>query len=136
MKRMAGKESVAEKVVKAVMIVLGTVLLVIGMAFFISGTALSQTEEKFAKDEAMLRALEKEYVGAVRDYLEKQGFEDSGVTLTWMMQEDGSRCYEVLLHHRKIEDLNQPEREMLFAEVMELAFDVAGCNFRVNLLVS
>lgn len=131
-----GKENVVEKVVKIIMGILMTVLVVIGLAFFVSGTVLSQTEEAFIKDEATLRVLEKEYVSAVREYLEKQGFEDSGVTLTWITQEDGSRCYEILLHHRKMNTLDLTEREELFTEVRKLAFEVAGCNFRVNLLVS
>ena len=136
MKTVGRKEKVIEKVMRGMVLVLITVLSVIGLAFFVSGTALSQTEEAFVKDEAMLRALEKEYVSDIRGYLKEQGFEDSGVTLTWMMHEDGSRCYEVLLHHRKMDGLSQSEREALFAEVLELAFEVAGCNFQVKLLVS
>lgn len=125
----------SDRIAKNVVVVLVTMLLVFGLAMFVSGTVLSQSEEQFTVDEASLRLLEQEYVNDIRDYLEAQGFQNSGVTLTWVTREDGSRSYEVSLYHKGIGALSQEEQEILFASVKELAFQVAGCNFQVNLLV-
>lgn len=123
------------KYVKKVAIVVFTILFVLGLGMFVSGTALSQEEKQVMADEAGLRELEKEYVSEIRTYLTNQGFKNSGVTLTWTMEEDGSRSYEVLLNHKGIRELDMRKQEALLLEIQELAFHIAGCNFHVKLLV-
>ncbi len=125
----------SHRITRNVVFVLFTMLLVLGLAMFVSGTALSQSNEKVVADEAGLRSLEQKYISDIRTYLEEQGFQNSGVTLTWIMEADGSRSYEVALHHKGIAELSVAEQEVLLAEVQELAFWTAGCNFHVNLLV-
>lgn len=127
--------SLRDRLARAAVLILFTVLLVLGLALFVSGTVWSGNEEDLLADEESLRALEQEYVSQIRDYLEEQGFKNSGVTLTWIMEEDGSRSYEVVLYHKAIGKLSQEKRELLFAAVKKLAFQVVGCNFQVNLLV-
>ena len=112
-----------------------TVLVVLGLALFTSKTVLSQTKEGMAVDEAGLRILEQEYVSEIRTYLEMQGFQNSGVTLTWVMEEDGSRSYEVLIYHKNINKLSEVELEQLLVVIESFAFKVNGCYFQVNLLV-
>lgn len=123
------------KVVKNIGIVMLTLVLVLGLALAVSGTVLSQPDGERVADEAVLRTLEREYIKEIREYLTMQGFENSGVTLNWVMESDGSRSYEVVLHHKEIGSLSLEAREMLFKSVEALAFEVTGCNFRVKLLV-
>ncbi len=133
--RRTKNRSLRDRIAKAAAFILFTVLLVLGLALFGSQTVLSESEEEFLVDEESLRVLEQKYVSQIRDYLEEQGFKNSGVTLTWIMEEDGSRSYEVALYHKGIGKLSEEKREVLFAAVKKLAFKVAGCNFQVNLLV-
>lgn len=135
MRRGIKRKVLRDKIAGKMLLVLSTVLLVLGLAFFVSGTVLSQTEEKFVVDEKSLRILEQDYVREIRAYLEAEGFQNSGVTLTWVMEEDGSRSYEVILYHKNMNKLSEAEREILYTAVEGLAFQVNGCHFQVNLLV-
>lgn len=118
-----------------VVFVLFTIVLVLGLALFVSNTVFSQNEEGMFADEAGLRVMEQEYVQEIRTYLNEQGYENSGVTLTWVSEADGSRSYEVVLYHKGMHQLSEAEKAELFAGVKALAFEAAGCNFQVNLLV-
>ncbi|MBQ9142631.1 MAG: hypothetical protein IJX63_12740 [Lachnospiraceae bacterium] len=135
MSRGTRRENISDRIARNLLMVVFTVLLVLGLAMFVSGTVLSQSEEKLAIDEAGLRVLEREYVQEIREYLDSQGFQDSGVTLTWVMKEDGTRSYEVALYHKNMNKLSDEAREELYRMVEALAFEVKGCYFQVNLLV-
>ncbi|MBQ7776618.1 MAG: hypothetical protein IJ379_11930 [Lachnospiraceae bacterium] len=135
MRREIKERSLSDRIAKDAVFVLITVLLVLGLALFVSETVMSQTEGNISVDEKHIRMLEQEYVGEIRDYLEEQGFANSGVTLTKVSEADGTTNYKVLLHHKGIDKLSQNEHMELFAAVEALAFQVAGCEFQVNLLV-
>lgn len=125
----------SRRMVKNVVLVFITVMLVLGLAMIVSQTAQGQSRDNNVVDEAGLRRLEQEYIGKIRGYLEQQGFKHSGVNLTWTMEEDGSRSYQVAIYHKGIIGLSVEKQEELLAAVCELAFQWTGCNFRVNLLV-
>ena len=134
MRRNKEVRSLSDRIAKEAAFVLFTVLLVAGLALFISQTVMSQEEGKVSVDEKHFRVLEQEYVQEIRSYLEEQGFKNSGVSLTRVVETDGSRSYEVVLHHKGISKLTAQEQAELFEAVEELAFHIAGCNFQVNLL--
>ena len=135
MRRNKEVRSLSDRIAKEAAFVLFTVLLVAGLALFISQTVMSQEEGKVSVDEKHFRVLEQEYVQEIRSYLEEQGFKNSGVSLTRVVETDGSRSYEVVLHHKGISKLTAQEQAELFEAVEELAFHIAGCNFQVNLLL-
>lgn len=136
MRRNVTERSLSDRIAKEAAFVLFTVLLVLGLALFISQTVMSQTEGNIAVDEKHFQVLEQEYVSEIRTYLEAQGFKNSGVSLTRVVETDGSRSYEVVLHHKGIDKLTREEQAALLEAVEELAFHITGCNFQVNLLVS
>lgn len=113
--------------------VLLTAVLVLIMGGFISKTVLSH-DEQLIVDENGLRMMEQEYVKEIRSYLSKQGFENSGVNLTCITEENGNRTYQVELNHKRISKLNEEEKENLFSKVRGKAFDVSGCYFKVKSL--
>lgn len=123
------------RVVKEVLFVLFTVVLVLVCAFFVSGTVVSQSREALRVDEEYYQELEERYVREIRDCLNDQGFCNSGVTLTKTVEATGERNYEVLIHHKRLSRLTGKEQAELFSEIEEMGFDLAGCNFQVNLLL-
>ena len=64
-------------------------------------------------DESGYKQVEKEYVTQVKSYLQKEGYENSGVILTKVIYEDGSREYTLSVHHKRILKLSEFERESL-----------------------
>ena len=120
--------------VKNMAFILFTACLILLSAFFISGTVQSQTAGKLCVDEKFYQDLEKEYVKEVRAFLSEQGFENSGVTLTRVVDAQGKREYDVTLHHKYLDKLCAEEREALFEAIAEMAFQAEGCTFTVELL--
>lgn len=112
-----------------------TIILILCSAFFITSTVQSQAAGKISVDEKYYQTLEKEYVSEIRAYLNEQGFVNSGVTLTRVVDEQGNRDYQVTLHHKYLEKLSAEEREIIFETIKAMAFGADGCNFQINLLV-
>lgn len=130
----AARRTYRDKKVKEVLFVVFTITLIAGIWFFVSGTVVSQADGCITVDEQYYQVLEQEYVKEIRGFLEEQGFENSGVNLTMMEDEDGNRSYRVEVYHKGICKLSEEAQEELFAEVETMAFAVAGCSFEVSLL--
>ena len=53
--------------------------------------------------------------------------------MTWKQDIEGDSVYQVVLNHKKIEELDQKQKQALFAEVKNRAFHVEGCEFVVKM---
>lgn len=133
MSRVTGKKY-REKLAKEVLFVIFTFVVSMVIAFFISGTVVSQADGKVTVDEESFPILEEAYVEEIKGLLDDLGYENSGVNLTMVADGEGNRSYQVKLHHKRINRLSEEEKEALFATVEELAFQVMGCEFEVSLL--
>lgn len=133
MKR-AARRTYKERLIKEVLFALFTIILVVGISFFVGGTVVSQADGSITVDEQYYQVLEEEYVKEIRDFLKEQGYANSGVNLTMMTDEEGNRNYRVEVYHKGICKLEENAQEKLFADVEALAFDVVGCRFEVKML--
>ena len=106
-----------------------TVLLVLIIAFSVTSTVKSQSREALTVNEAYFQVLEKEYVAVMREYLNEEGFTNSGVMLTRTVFEDGSREYQIAVHHSRITDLSEIEQTKLTEALLEKAFVEENCRF-------
>ena len=120
---------------KNITFILVTIMLILISLFFITKTVQGSADIKTAEKERYFLQLEQEYVFEIRCYLNEQGFTNSGVTLTRIVDEDGCREYLVMLHHKYLEKLSDDERKELFEKIGDMAFDEEGCIFQINLLV-
>ena len=120
---------------KKLVFILVTLMLILVSSFFICATVQSQTMGDRCEDEAYYQVLEKAYVKEIRAYLDEQGFENSGVNLTRVLDAHGNREYHITLHHKYLEKLCYAERERLFVEIEKMAFQADGCIFQINLLI-
>lgn len=123
-----------EKLWKEVLFGIFTLVLMGGIWFFVSGTVVSQADGCITVDEQYYQVLEKEYVKEIRGFLTEQGYENSGVNLTMVEDEDGNRSYSVEVYHKGICKLSEQTQEELFAQIEAMAFEVVGCRFEVSLL--
>ncbi|MGN0366762.1 MAG: hypothetical protein ACI4E5_12605 [Suilimivivens sp.] len=106
-----------------------TIMLVFVIAFCISGTVYSQSQGEYRAEVRYYREIEREYVQELRSLLEEDGYHNSGITMNYIISEDGSREYTVMIHHRGIGRLDESEKDILLAECQRVAFPVTGCNF-------
>ena len=120
---------------KNITFILVTIMLILISVFFITKTVEGSVDINTAEKERYFMELEEEYISEIRTYLNEQGFTNSGVTLTRVVDEEGSREYQVMLHHKYLEKLSNEERAALFETIEAMAFDEEGCIFQINLLV-
>ena len=109
--------------------VAATVLLVLIAAFSCVGTVKSRTSCNNAELEGYYRELEGKLAEDTKDYLEEQGFHNSGVMVNRVVEADGSREYTVTVHHREIDRMSGEERAALAEELNRLTFSDENCTF-------
>lgn len=106
-----------------------TLALVAVILFSVAGTVLSQSDIGAQELENYYRAQEKELLEETREYLAASGFQDSGVTLTKVVDAEGKREYTFTIHHRKIDKMSGEERRKLVEALSELASIDENCTF-------
>ena len=94
-----------------------TVVLILIIVLCVGGTARSES-----RDEAQWvenRVQEQQLLTDVRQYLKNNGYTYSGVTLTYVTDADGDPEYTFTIHHKRINDMSEEEREAFSAELMQ-----------------
>lgn len=86
------------------------------------------------KQEQSYRMMEEECVNAVKELLYHKGYKDSGVTMTKILLEDGYRDYTITIHHKKINQLPDREREELESEISHLFYSSSSYSFNQEFL--
>lgn len=104
-----------------------TIILVLLAAFCFAGTAASRTTLDSAELEGYYRQQEDQLVSRARRLLEEQGFANSGVMLTRVVEPDGSREYTLTVHHGEIDRMSASERDALVERLAGLAFQDEAC---------
>lgn len=79
--------------------------------------------------------LEQTLVTDTRRYLAKAGYENSGVNLTRVVDEEGVRSHTLTIHHRRIDNMEEEQREELRRELDSLTFASEKCIFCHEFLV-
>lgn len=106
-----------------------SVILILIIALCISGTVISQSNHASMIEEKYYRELEDVYVKEVRALLKEEGYENSGITMTRVTDENGRRTYTVTIHHGKIDKLPEPEKMELLAACKKIEFPDKECGF-------
>ena len=113
---------------------LAAIMLSMMAAMCITGSIRSQAADTLRAQEAYYEQLEREYISQVRGFLTEQGYCNSGVTLSRIVDGEGQRSYRVLIHHGAIVRLEEEALTELLEQVGDLGFHVPGCSFTAQLL--
>lgn len=107
------------------------VITVLALTFLCSmnGIAAEKSTKACRETESYYYELEQEYLKAMREYLNQEGYMNSGVMLTRTVYEDGSRAYLIRVHNSKFGGMTAEEKEMLIVELSEKAFVEENCSF-------
>lgn len=109
-----------------------TILLVLVTVFCTTGTVMGMEKGNVKVDEKFYKQMEQDYVRQVREFLDDEGYSNSGVALTKVFYEDGNREYTLNIHHKRIDKLTGVEKEQLKQELMKFAIageeNVIGMN--------
>lgn len=112
-----------------------TVFLVAVTALCVTGTVIGQSHIDEREVEAFYCAKEKEMVSEVIKYLNDNGFRNSGVALTRVVDGEGYREYMLTIHHDKIDVMSDRERDELKGRLSDLEFEDENCSFRQEFLI-
>ena len=94
-----------------------TVVLILIIVLCVGGTARSESRDEAQRVEN--RVQEQQLLTDVRQYLKDNGYANSGVTLTYVTDADGDPEYTFTIHHKRINDMSEEERETFSAELMQ-----------------
>lgn len=114
---------------KTVCFIGATILLILTTAFCVAGTVQSQSNKKVQLAESFYQQMEEGYMDELRAYLTEEGYINCGIMLTRTVYEDGTREYQVVLHHNRFERLSDTQMCALKEAVEEKAFEAEGCSF-------
>lgn len=102
------------------------------IAFCIKGTVYSMDkgERGHRAMEEYCRSVEKEYVVNVKKILRANGYENAGVMLTKVFNDDGSRKYTLSINHKRL-GKSEERADELKKEILELELPVEGSSISV-----
>lgn len=106
-----------------------TVILVSVAALSFAGTVMCRTNLSSEELDGYYLEREARLVKDTRAYLNHSGFDNSGVMLTRVVDGSGSRMYTVTVHHRRIDRMEETEREALAQELAAFAFEDDSSTF-------
>lgn len=109
-----------------------TFILIMVTAFCCAGTVMSRTDFSREELECYYQERERQLVKDAREYLRQQGYENSGVMMTRVVEADGSREYTISIHHGRIMELDETERQQLAEGLRDIAYLDEACTFSMN----
>lgn len=109
--------------------ILLTIVLILVTGCSMGGVAMCQSKDHVRVNEQHYEQLEEEYVKEVKGLLDEAGLVHAGVMLTHVREEDGTRIYKLLVHHRSYSYLEEKEREDLSRALEACAFETDHCVF-------
>ena len=104
------------------------------LSFLISNIAYSKENVKNLELEQYYDGLEDVMLRKVKEYLNENGFRNSGVSLTRVVDSDNHRTYQLTVHHDHINRMEEYEREELKAILCAFGFQDAYSTFQCSFL--
>lgn len=120
----------------ALAFVVATLILVMFIMYFSVATVKCVTNVEAQELELFYREKEEALVEEARAFLNREGFANSGIMLTRVVEADGSRLYTLTVHHGMIDIMSEAEREDLLEELEKIAFVDENCSFFHEFLVN
>ena len=111
-----------------------TVVLILIIVLCIGNTVKSESSAETQRIENRYR--ERELLSEMRGYLNDNGFRNSGVTLTYVADADGSVEYTFTIHHKKINEMDEAEREELTRELASSGVAAGNETIRYEYLLT
>lgn len=103
---------------------------------FAKGTMVSQAKSRIQEENKAYHEMEKAYIKEVKEVLKEAGFENSGINLTKVIDERGTRTYTLLVHNSKINKLDAAEKESLLLQLENIRFEDEQCKICHEFLVT
>lgn len=97
-------------------------------------TVNATTNRRLQRIDENYKQMEETYVRELREELTESGYRNAGITMTKVFYEDGAREYTVKLHHKRMERLDEQEREDLLEHLSQIEFTDSECRVYLKFL--
>ena len=87
-----------------------------------AGTVYSKGTDTYGLRDRRLKEQEQECLLEIRTVLQGYCCEESGVTMTKIIDRKGNRQYKVVIHHKKIKEMDLAKKEKLKKDLEEIRF--------------
>ena len=114
--------------------VITVMLSVLVVLFCTKETVIGQSRTDLKRQKQYYAVKEEEYRSGMRRMLTDKGYTNSGITIRWVLEDEGTRTYTVLIHHKRIDRLDAGEREELIRELEKTEFVDEYCSFQYEFL--
>lgn len=91
-------------------------------------TVRGMEKEKLNTEIRYYHEMEKQYVKETRTYLNELGYENAGVSMTMVTDQDGTREYTVSIHHMSIDKLDIEAKQRLEHNLQSIKFRDENCQ--------
>lgn len=102
--------------------------LVVLNLFFVTRTVEAGEQKRRLNEEKYYAALEQTYVSEIREKLQKYGITNSGINMTYVSDDGGTRCYRIVIHNRQLQWLAADSLQQLWTEIEGLTFPADNCS--------
>lgn len=106
-----------------------TLLFIAVILFCAKGTVMSREKNGDLADRQYYRAIENEYIGEIREVLEEYGYKNCGITMTKVTEKGMPNEYTVLIHHKRLQSLDETGRESIKTELSCVGFTEEESRF-------
>ncbi len=111
-------------------------LLIFGFVFMIGSITVKSEERKIEKENLAVRtACEKQMILDVRKSLEDKGYDNCGVMLTKVIDDDFI-TYTVSIHHKQIDRLDGNDRNLIVEALRANEFDMENVAFNYEIILN
>ena len=114
--------------------IIAVILSVLVVLFCAKETVMSQGRSDVKERKSYYAAMEAEYRANIDKVLEDEGYADSGITVRWVSETEGARTYTVMIHHRRIDYLDENEKENLVHKLVKMEFTDEKCSFQYEFI--
>lgn len=121
---------------KNILLAATAILLILIILFCSTETVMSQNRTDDGMNRQYYAAMEKEYRANIEQALDEKGFVNSGINIRWVSDGDGIREYTVIIHHGRINSLDEHDKEELLHELTEFEFSDENCSFSYEFLLA
>ncbi|MBD5465611.1 MAG: hypothetical protein HDR22_07310 [Lachnospiraceae bacterium] len=102
--------------------ILMTAALIFSTVLSIAGTAHSMDADTYGLKDGLIKEQEKECLRKIKEVLKSYQCNNSGITMTKVIDRDGNRQYRILLHHKNIKDMDLTKKEKLKQDLENIGF--------------
>jgi len=109
-------------------------LLILFIFSMVTMTVNATENKRLQHVDSYYEEMEEEYVKILRDELTNKGYRNAGITMTKILYDNGEREYTVKLHHKRMNNLEDSEKEELLKQLSEIAFADSECRVYLKFL--